>query len=323
MALILDSFQISTMNLLGEEINLIWVLLGFISVFIIFFGGLVNYWATFLPKFVHDVFRYGKTHKSDNRNSLIQMIEIPKHYYSHYYIFTLLYGSILWFLAIGVYFLEVPAPQFVLSFLDFVGTVNRSESTSAEGAFIALTLLLVQAARRLYECLYVNVKSKARMNLLHHIAGFVHYFCVPTGMLLEAPGFQQEKRGFQWMHVQFMIQNITVTQWIAVAVFFWAGYHQFKAHKILSNLRKGKGSSSYSIPRGDWFEYVSCPHYTAEVILYGCFSVILGLKHQTGVLVFIWVLINQTIASLMSHFWYQDKFENYPKQRKSIIPFVF
>ena len=92
-----------------------------------------------------------------------------------------------------------------------------------------------------------------------------------------------------------------------------------QAHKIFANLKKRSG---YSVPSGDWFEYVSCPHYLAEIIIYGCFSGILGFKHQTGMFVFVWVLVNQVIAALMSHFWYQEKFENYPKGRKAIIPFV-
>jgi len=28
------------------------------------------------------------------------------------------------------------------------------------------------------------------------------------------------------------------------------------------------GAKEYKIPYGGWFEYVSCPHYTAEIMLY-------------------------------------------------------
>lgn len=32
------------------------------------------------------------------------------------------------------------------------------------------------------------------------------------------------------------------------------------------SLRKHKKSDEYVIPRGDWFSYVSCPHYLAEIV---------------------------------------------------------
>ena len=67
---------------------------------------------------------------------------------------------------------------------------------------------------------------------------------------------------------------------------------QFRAHKIFANLKKSNGGG-HSIPRGDWFEYVSCPHYLAEIIIYLCLAVILGPRHITGIVIFIWVFINQ------------------------------
>ena len=83
---------------------------------------------------------------------------------------------------------------------------------------------------------------------------------------------------------------------------------------------RSDGGSAYAIPRGDWFQWVSCPHYTAEVAMYACLAAILGVKNTTGLLLFTWVLVNQTVAGLMSHFWYQDKFKDYPAARKAIFP---
>ena len=30
----------------------------------------------------------------------------------------------------------------------------------------------------------------------------------------------------------------------------------------------------------------------------------------------------QAVAALMSHFWYREKFTNYPKARKAVLPFI-
>ena len=52
------------MQLLGGklDINLIWFILAFFSVWMIIFGGLVNsVFESRMPKFISDAFRYGKT----------------------------------------------------------------------------------------------------------------------------------------------------------------------------------------------------------------------------------------------------------------------
>ena len=55
-----------------------------------------------------------------------------------------------------------------------------------------------------------------------------------------------------------------------------AQIQQHKHHKILSaQTRHTEGINerkiSYCAPRGEWFEYISCPHYLAEILIYICF----------------------------------------------------
>jgi len=132
---------------------------------------------------------------------------------------------------------------------------------------------------------------------------------------------------FQWEHVECKWRKITLIQCSATLLFFWAWRHQFIAHKIFAQLKKelrlSGSKSAHSVPYGDWFYYVSCPHYLAEILMYASLAIILGYKHQTAIVLFLWVLINQLIAGLMSHFWYLEKYsQSYPKNRKAVIPFV-
>jgi len=60
--------------------------------------------------------------------------------------------------------------------------------TTGESVILAITLLTIQSLRRLYECLFVNVDSGSKMNLLHYIVGYVHYYCAAAGIFCEAPG---------------------------------------------------------------------------------------------------------------------------------------
>ena len=88
--------------------------------------------------------------------------------------------------------------------LSFFCQENRVTSTTPEAIIIAMTLINVQCWRRLYECLYINVDSGSKMNILHYIVGFAHYFCCGIGYISESPGFAKhpENSFVTWLHIQ-------------------------------------------------------------------------------------------------------------------------
>jgi hypothetical protein len=88
----------------------------------------------------------------------------------------------------GKTFFKTISKQFQL-INNFNPLVDRVTSTSPESVVIVMILFNLQCWRRLYECLYVNVDTGSKMNILHYIVGFVHYFCSGLGYLSEAPGF--------------------------------------------------------------------------------------------------------------------------------------
>lgn len=119
-------------------------------------------------------------------------------------------------------------------------------------------------------------------------------------------------------------------------------YNQLKHHKILANLRStthtNKQKKNYSIPGGGWFEMISCPHYFAEIIIYFAFVVFFGMKNvsmwyghssmfshanSTSRLIFVFVIANLTHTATQTHDWYLKIFDDYPKNRRIIIPFVY
>ncbi|KAK4477195.1 hypothetical protein RD792_016409 [Penstemon davidsonii] len=88
--------------------------------------------------------------------------------------------------------------------------------------------------------------------------------------------------------------------WIGAAIFSWGWIHQRSCHLILGSLREnGRQRDDYAIPYGDWFEYVSSPHYLAELVT------------------------NLTLAASETQKWYLRKFDNYPRNRFAIIPFIY
>ncbi|XP_072608787.1 3-oxo-5-alpha-steroid 4-dehydrogenase 1 isoform X2 [Vulpes vulpes] len=89
---------------------------------------------------------------------------------------------------------------------------------------------------------------------------------------------------------------------------------------ILRNLRK-PGETGYKIPRGGLFEYVTAANYFGEVVEW-CGYGLASWSIQGGAFALFTFCILLTRAQ-QHHRWYLEKFEDYPKFRKIIIPFLF
>lgn len=81
-------------------------------------------------------------------------------------------------------------------------------------------------------------------------------------------------------------------------------------------------SSKHQAPRGGMFEYVSSPHYLAEIMVYNGLTIILWNFNLTWFNGLLWTWVNQTAMALLSHRWYLSNFRDYPKTRTALIPLV-
>ena len=73
--------------------------------------------------------------------------------------------------------------------------------------------------------------------------------------------------------------------------------------------------------RGDWFERLSCPHYTSELLVY--FGLALLLQRPAGALPLLCSALNLGFTARQTHAWYRRKFEDYPAERWALIPYFF
>ena len=72
------------------------------------------------------------------------------------------------------------------------------------------------------------------------------------------------------------------------------------------------------------FKYVSCPHYLSEIIVYTSLAAILGFReHLPWLCLTGYVCSTQLYLAHSTHAWYKKEFANYPKERRSILPFIF
>ena len=81
-------------------------------------------------------------------------------------------------------------------------------------------------------------------------------------------------------------------------------------------------SPKYAMPVGDWFYYVSCPHLFAEILIYLSLLVCQVISEPGSCW---WLVVAHVTGSLylsarQMHRWYLDKFEDYPRNRKSLFP---
>ncbi len=113
-----------------------------------------------------------------------------------------------------------------------------------------------------------------------------------------------------------------LTDWrflLGVTLFFIGMGINMYSDNVLINLRK-PGETGYKIPYGGFFRYVSCPNLFGEMVEW------LGFALMTWCLptlsFFIWTVANLTPRALDHHKWYKEKFEDYPKERKAVFPFI-
>ncbi|XP_034040750.1 3-oxo-5-alpha-steroid 4-dehydrogenase 2b [Thalassophryne amazonica] len=88
---------------------------------------------------------------------------------------------------------------------------------------------------------------------------------------------------------------------------------------ILRNLRKS-GEVLYKIPRGGLFEYVSSANYFGEIVEWFGFAIATWSLSALSFAVFSLCFVGP--RAYYHHRFYIEKFRDYPKSRKALIPFI-
>ncbi|MCY4573163.1 MAG: DUF1295 domain-containing protein [Gemmatimonadetes bacterium] len=109
-------------------------------------------------------------------------------------------------------------------------------------------------------------------------------------------------------------------RFLAGAALFFAGFAlNLHSDNILLALRKARGAE-YSIPRGGAFRYVSCPNYLGEILEWAGWA--LATWSAAGLAFFLYAVANLAPRALSNHRWYRQRFDDYPGERKALIPGV-
>ena len=269
--------------------------------------------------FFHRVCRYATSN---------ELFLVDKQLFLHFYVFGIIATATLWIIGQG----GVPSQDiFVLH-------------------NVPVGLLLAHLCRRAYECIYVHAWGSGKMHIGGYFLGLLHYAFVPF-VVVDSDWCCA--KGGEDIDVEHQLPKMRIQMVIGALLCCYGQAQQHMHHKILARLRKSSEKTShYSIPMGLWFNYVSCPHYFAEMLIYAAFVImlnplggntsippcdilesanlqvlltsILWLRSCKHLVLFVWVTTNLTMSARTSHTWYLSRFgSKYPRHRKAIVPLIY
>lgn len=111
---------------------------------------------------------------------------------------------------------------------------------------------------------------------------------------------------------------------VGIAVYYAGFAGNIAADRTLRNLRTkdevARGEAVYRIPRGGLYRWVTSPSYLMELVAWSGFVV---ATWSVGAL-FVWAIsvANLVPRALQTHRWYRERFEDYPPERRALIPFL-
>lgn len=272
---------------------------------------------------------YGKSLDLKNKSDLFwKIFLVPKRYFSHFYITA----SLLFSLSCAIILLHHTHPiSYIQSAKNYVQanflafkfeTAQTLEVVTS--LFFTVILMTIQSWRRLHESLFVSVyATNSKINLIHYLYG--HLFYILMALSTTIPILFSTSSN-QYSSLTILDNLLTVKRAIIFVLFVYVSLNQHRCHKILANLRKDKAgqviTDRHFVPSGGLFEYVSCPHFLLEVLLYLLVITAQNFSVYYWNLIFLLVLSSQTINALIFHGWYKKEYKEYPPDRRAIIPYL-
>ena len=104
--------------------------------------------------------------------------------------------------------------------------------------------------------------------------------------------------------------------WIGLSIFILGMTINIHSDQILLDIAREK--KGYQIPHGGFYKWVSSPNYFGEIIEWIGWAIMTW--SLSGFIFALWTIFNLLPRALKHHSWYKDKFSDYPKDRKAIIP---
>jgi 3-oxo-5-alpha-steroid 4-dehydrogenase 1 len=119
----------------------------------------------------------------------------------------------------------------------------------------------------------------------------------------------------------YSMKWLTDIRFITGSSFFLAGMViNYNADRILIELRQ-PDNPNYSIPREGMFRWITCPNYFGEIVEWLGFAILTW--SLPGFAFALWTAANLLPRAVAHHAWYLERFDDYPQDRKVVIPFLW
>ncbi|CAK43231.1 uncharacterized protein An18g04290 [Aspergillus niger] len=218
-------------------------------------------------------------------------LTVPHSYFTQFYIASVL-ASVFWaaqLLCQGAVF---------QAFATRISPEHMQQSMSIHQVFLCWALMLIQGARRLYECKAFAKPSASRMWFVHWLVGLAFYLAVSVTI---APSLRT---------------------FVCIPLFLIASGIQHDCHHYLFSLKK------YTLPTHPIFRRIVCPHYTAECVIYLSLALLGAPKgevvNKSLLSALVFVVINLGVTAANTRHWYMRKFgEESVRERSNMIPWVY
>lgn len=223
----------------------------------------------------------------------VSTITVPHHYFTHFYVLSLIL-SLFWaqqFLSQG-YLFRLLASH----------TTTKKPAMTINQVYLLWQLMVLQASRRLYECLTLTKPSTSRMWIGHYAIGLAFYAAMSVAVWVEGPLTLESA----WYSTDAAFSFPSARLILTLPLFLIASAAQYLSHGHLASLRK------YSMPTHPLFKLLVCPHYTAECVIYLALA-ILGAPegrwiNGTIAAALVFVSVNLGVTAKGTGAWYERRF---------------
>eukprot|EP00736_Rhodelphis_marinus_P000986 Rmarinus@m.28314 len=198
-------------------------------------------------------------------------------------------------------------------FYHFRSEIYGVDTPPTEHQTIALYCWIAHYSKREFETLFVHRFSNATMPIFNLFKNCSYYwgFAAFVGYFVNHPLYTAPANDLQVK--------------IGLAMFVLSELSNFVTHVMLRNLRP-PGTRVRRIPRGFFFELVSCPNYFFEITSWLGFNIF--TQTVAGYLFMLAGFLQMADWALKKHRNYKKEFdgkdgrEKYPRNRTAIIPFL-
>lgn len=261
----------------------------------------------------------------------LSKLQVSKSYFRHMYIVGVISGAIAIYVLLAAdtetdiffsYFDDKKTRQITM----YNSNYNMRQNRKTKG-LLMLALYELHVMRRLWECYYLTIYGDSTMHVAGYCCGILHYILAPMCLLC---GANVVAGSSSLIHFNILI---------SVTVYIIGSFFQFKSHFILYDMKSkwvagkfdsgnslnGSVQQKYFLPKGFLFDYVCCPHYFAEILVY--FSLwFVSPQSPPLVCLLLWVISNLSIESGIQMNWYIyffGKSLEFPNNWKRIFPYIW